>query len=235
MTFRMGSRPIVLFVLAVFFVAGSVFLATGLWELAGALRLRREGQTVDAVVVNKDIRRVSRKGRSKAEHTLRYRFQAAGAVAVGQAVVSADEWERRQVGDRLAVRYLPAAPDVNRVADGKELESPIVSLALGAGLGAVFGALLGGQLLRLRRDRRIRRDGMLADATVLAVEETSFRVNRVRQWRIRYRYLDHLGQVREGDTGGLPPGDVEGWKAGDPAQVRFDRSCPQDSIWIGRA
>jgi hypothetical protein len=133
----------------------------------------------------------------------------------------------------VAVRYLPSAPDVSRVADGAGLESPIASVALGSGVVALFGTLLGRQVLRIRRDRRIWREGMLADATVVAVEETSFRVARVVQGRIRYRYRDHLGQAREGDTGALPPGEVEGWQADDAGKVRFDRARPQDSVWIG--
>ncbi len=234
MSFRGGARRVVLPVFTLFFLVGSLLTISGVRDLAGAMRLRREGQTIDAVIVNKDIRRVNRQGRSRAEHTLRYRFEAAGVAAEGRAVVAADEWERRQPGDRVAVRYLPQAPDVNRLADGKELESPIVSLALGGGIGSLFGALLGRQLFRIRLERRIRREGVPAAATVLAVEETRFRVKRVRQWRIRYRYQDHLGQAREGDTGAVPPADVEGWKAGDPAQVRFDRARPRDSVWIGR-
>jgi hypothetical protein len=233
MTFRVGGRPVLVLLFAVFCVIGLSLTATALGELTEALRLRREGQTVDAVVVNKDIRRVRGSKRTRVEHTLRYRFQVGGTVVGGEAVVDADEWERRQVGDRVAVRYLPSAPDVSRVADGAGLESPIASVALGSGVVALFGTLLGRQVLRIRRDRRIRREGMLADATVVAVEETRFRVARVVQWRIRYRYRDHLGQAREGDTGALPPGDVEGWQADDAGKVRFDRARPQDSVWIG--
>jgi hypothetical protein len=47
--------------------------------------------------------------------------------------------------------------------------------------------------------------------------------------------LEGVGQAREGDTGARPPGGVEGWKAGDPATVRFDRAPPQDSVGVGRA
>lgn len=235
MTFRVGGRHVFLLVFGVFFVAGSALTVIGLRDLAEALRLRREGRTVEAVVVDKDIRRADRKGNPRTEYALRYRFQAEGGPVVeGRAVVGVDEWERVQVGDRLAVRYLPGVAGVHRRSDAKDLESPIVNLALGVGIGSLFGTLLGRQLFRLRRDLRLRRHGVPTEATVLTVEPAGVVVNRVAQWRIRYRYHDHLNKARDGDSGVVPPGDVEGWKAGDTGTVRFDPARPQDSVWIGR-
>lgn len=235
MRLRVGGRHAFLLVFGVFFVAGSVLTVVGLRDLSEALRFRREGRTVDAVVVDRDIRRADRTGNPRTEYVLRYRFQAEGAAAVeGRAVVDVDEWERVQVGDRLPVRYLPGVAGAHRRSDDKDLAAALVPLAIGAGVGSLFGALLARQLLRLRRERRIRRTGVPAEATVLTVEPAGVTVNRVAQWRIRYRYRDHLNTAREGDTGALPPDDVEGWQAGNTGTVRFDRVRPQDSVWIGR-
>jgi uncharacterized protein DUF3592 len=234
--FSVGGRHVFLLVFGVFFVAGSLLTVIGLRELAEARRLRREGRLAEAVVVDKDIRRATRSGNSRTEYSLRYRFEPEGRPPVeGRAVVDVDEWERRQVGDRLTVRYLPGAADVHRRADEKDLEWPLVNLALGVGIGSLFGALLGRQLFRLRRDLRLRRHGVPTEATVLTVEPAGVVVNRVAQWPIRYRYHDHLNKAWDGDSGAVPPDDVEGWKAGDTAKVRFDRERPQDSVWIGRA
>jgi len=236
MTFRVSGRHTFLLVFGVFFMAGSVLAVIGLRDLADALRLRRQGRIVEAVVVEKDIRRATREGNPRTEYALRYRFQTEGGPAVeGRAAVDVNEWERLQVGDRLTVRYLPGVAGAHRRADGKDLESPIVNLALGAGIGALFGTFFGRQLFRLRRELRLRRDGVPTEATVLTVEPAGVVVNRVAQWRIRYRYHDHLNKARDGDSGAVPPGDIEGWKAGDTGTVRFDRARPQDSVWIGRA
>ena len=234
MKLALSTRHLVLVVLAVFFVAGSILTVISLFELAQALRLRREGRTVEAVVVDKELRQVTRKGNRRTEHVLRLRFQPEGGSVEGRAVVDAAEWERRAAGDRLAVRYLPGAPDVHRLADGKELESPLVGLALGLGIGSVFGALLGRRVVGLRREWRLAREGTPAEGVVLAVEPAGLSVNRVAQGRIRYRYQDHLGRTHEGDSGAVPPAEVEGWKAGDAGTVRFDRARPRDSVWMER-
>jgi hypothetical protein len=89
-------------------------------------------------------------------------------------------------------------------------------------------------LRQWRTRRRLLVEGVPAEATVTAVHETRVSVNRVRQWRIRYRYRDHLGQTHEGRSGYLSPHDVEDWREGDRGAVRFDRDRPEVSVWVGR-
>jgi hypothetical protein len=107
-----------------------------------------------------------------------------------------------------------------------------------AGLGGFF-SLAGGAIfpfsLRKRLSRaRLLRSGMSAEATITAVEETSFSINRVPQWIIRYRYNDHRGRTYEDKSPYLSPQDANNWKEGDTGKVKYDRERSNKSLWIGR-
>jgi len=79
------------------------------------------------------------------------------------------------------------------------------SNASGMGFG-VIATLVGGflffqSLRRVRMEQRLRRAGIVTEATVTAVTESNFSVNRVLQWVIRYRYADYRGGSYEGQSG----------------------------------
>jgi hypothetical protein len=99
---------------------------------------------------------------------------------------------------------------------------------------AVGGTLSRKALQRIRIELHLRREGLTAQGEVLAVEETSFRYNRRVQWKIRYRYVDRMGEEHRGSSGYLEPEEAAEWKAGDVGVVRFDPRRPSRSIWIGR-
>jgi hypothetical protein len=131
---------------------------------------------------------------------------------------------------------------------GVALASALVQLAMGSqrgmvevaalmGFAAVFGAI-GGLFLRSglkQRDleRRLRRDGTPADATVTAVAQGKFIVNDAPQWVIRYRFADHRGVLHEGASVELPASDVERWRPGDVGRVLFNRQNPRENLWLG--
>jgi hypothetical protein len=104
-------------------------------------------------------------------------------------------------------------------------------------IGVVF-TLLGGGLAwydgrTVVRSIRVSRHGLPTQGTVLRVEPTSTTINRVRQWRLRYHYRDHVGRGQEGESHLLSPEEASVWHEGDTGAVRFDRERPQESVWMG--
>lgn len=102
-------------------------------------------------------------------------------------------------------------------------------------LTAIGGRLVTTAMGRLRTEERLLREGLSAEAEVVAVEETTVRFNRQRQWVIRYRYTDRMGEGHEGRSGYLDPEEAAAWNPGDHGVVRFDPRRPGVSIWIGKA
>ncbi len=102
-------------------------------------------------------------------------------------------------------------------------------------LTAIGGRLVSTALGRLRTEERLLREGLSAEAEVVAVEETNVRFNRQRQWVIRYRYTDRMGEAHEGRSGYLDPDEAAAWKTGDRGVARFDPRRPAVSIWLGKA
>jgi len=111
------------------------------------------------------------------------------------------------------------------------------SNASGMGFG-VIATLVGGflffqSLRRVRMEQRLRRAGIVTEATVTAVTESNFSVNRVLQWVIRYRYADYRGGSYEGQSGYISAEEAVNWKVGDIGTIRFDHRRPQESVWMG--
>ena len=102
-------------------------------------------------------------------------------------------------------------------------------------LTAIGGRLVTTALGRLRTEERLLREGLSAEAEVVAVEESTVRFNRQRQWVIRYRYTDRMDEAHEGHSGYLDPEEAAAWNPGDRGVVRFDPRRPGVSIWIGKA
>lgn len=44
---------------------------------------------------------------------------------------------------------------------------------------------------------------------------------------------DHIGETRQGSSHPVPPEEAAAWHSGDVGIVRFDRTNPQDSLWLG--
>jgi hypothetical protein len=131
---------------------------------------------------------------------------------------------------------------------GVALASALVQLATGSprgmvevvalvGFAAVFGAI-GGLFLRsgLRQrdlERRLRRGGTPADATVVSIAQGKFVVNDAPQWVIRYRFADHRGVAHEGASVEMPASEIERWRPGDVGRVLFNRQNPSENLWLG--
>ena len=230
------SRSVQLWVGTFLLLIGIVFGIIGFQELRKDQAYRTQGLTVNATVINKSILRAKRGENSRTRYIISYRFTSGQREAVeGSTDVPVEEWERLETGHSFPVTYLPGVPDSSR---GQADEKWIVALVFLC-IGGVF-TLLGGGLaffdLRVGlRAIRVSRHGMATEGTVVHVGPTSTSINRVRQWRIDYRYLDHLGRTHEGASHLLSPKDGADWKEGDKGRVRFDRERTEISVWIGAA
>jgi hypothetical protein len=112
--------------------------------------------------------------------------------------------------------------------------SPWIFGTLGVAMLGIGGWLTRRDWRKLSADRQLLQDGEIVEATVTAVEQTGFSVNRVRQWRIAYRYTDAAGRAHRGRSSYLVPEDASGWQAGDKARIRVDARDPARSVWAGR-
>lgn len=221
---------------------GLLFLLVGLGLLYGGVQqarqeraYRTEGRVVNAVVVGKSILRASREGNLSTRYEIAYRFTTDdGRAAEGVDVVGVEEWERLEPGSPFTVTYLPAAPDVSRAVGAGGMGASVAMMSMGGVLALAGGLVLGAAARRLWTERRLLREGTPAQGTVLAIEPSNVAVNRVRQWRVRYRYADHLARPHEGRSGLLPPEEAHAIRVGDTLDVRFDRARPDQSLLVQR-
>lgn len=223
-----------------FWLAGALFAFVGLGLLYGGIQdaakeraYREQGETIEALVVGKSIQRASRDGNPSTKYQISYRFNAAdGRIAEGTEIVDVETWERLERGNPFRVTYLPTDPQASRAADASGMGSAVAMIALGTVLALVGGGFLTWSAMRSWRERRLVRSGHAARGTIVAIEPSSLAVNRVRQWNVRFRYRDNLGQTREGSSGPLPPEEAHAVDLGDTVEIRFDSERPEQSVWV---
>lgn len=230
---RLSGRTFFLWFGGLFLVVGLGLLYGGIQEARREGAYRAHGEVVDAVVTGKSIQRASRDGHASTRYEVAYRFIAPdGRPVEGVDAVSVEEWESLGPGSRLKVAYLPSAPETSRAARSDRPTSAIPLMVLGGVLAAAGGAVVVRTAAKLLRERRLLRDGMPAQGTIVAIEPSNVSVNRVRQWNVRYRYADHLGRSHEGRSGPIAPEDAQAVTVGSVVDVRFDRAAPDESVWV---
>ena len=102
---------------AFFTAIGLIFVYVGIQDADRERAYQEEGRTVEAVVVDKTIKRASREGNNRTRYEIAYRFAAPDGRAVeGLDQVEVEEWERLAPGSRFKVTYLPGAPETSRAA-----------------------------------------------------------------------------------------------------------------------
>jgi hypothetical protein len=212
---------------------GLPFLIAGIVMAHTERTYQQEGQVIPGVLVSKEIRRAT-KDRSTS-YRVTYRFTTPQEQLVeGYGTASRVTWEALTEEGPVAVRYLPQDPTRNRL----EGESGGFIALIFLGLGCVFAPIGGGLLLkdlrRLRTERCLLQSGMVTEGTVIEVVETNLRVNNRQHWAIRYRYQDHVGKPREGQSGYLDAEEAASWRIGQTGSVRFDRQHPEHSLWLGK-
>jgi hypothetical protein len=224
------------------FLFGGIWLVVGLGLTKGGLdemgkerRYRDEGRMARATVVDKSMQRADRDHPST-RYVVRYRFTTDdGRPVTGSTTVEVHQWETLREGDPITVTYLASAPETQRLADPSAGSGAWVMVAIGLFFAGAGGGIVFWNWRRLAHDRRLRRTGVLVHGTVVKVIPTSLRINRVQQWRIVYRYQDHVGRTHETGSGALPPSAAHTWQPGDTGPVRYDRAQPDDSIWVSAA
>jgi len=239
-----GTNNFWLLFWGVWFTVGALFSCIGLidWIQIGGLdeRFERDARTVQGTVLNKTIiSSTSGFGshrRSSRGYQVTYRFGTPeGQEFEDSAGVYSETWDKLAEGGPIQVTYLPDEPLTNRVEGRTDLGSAVAGVLMGGLLAVVGGVLFFPHLRQFLRISRLRREGTTTEATVLQVERGSMFVNKAQQWRIRYRYRDHLGQTQEGLSGYLSADEAAAWHADDKGTVRFDRLRPQDSMWVGKS
>lgn len=228
----LSGRTFFLLFGAIFLCAGSILLYGGISTATRERAYQEKGEVVEAVVLSKSIRRASREGNTSTRYEVTYRFTTAdGAAANGVAAVTVEEWESLEQGSPFKITYLPGAPGSSRAEGAGGMTDALLMIGLGS-LAALFGGVvLARSATRIWRERRLLREGLPAQGTVLAVAPSSVAVNRVRQWQVQYRYHDHIGRPHEGSSEPLSPDEAHAVAVGDALTVRFDRDRPEESVW----
>jgi hypothetical protein len=103
---------------------------------------------------------------------------------------------------------------------------------LGVALGSLAGFLIQRGVRTVRLEQRLRREGALSTARVIAVVQSGWK-NREPLWVIRYRYQDAAGTAHEGRCVNLSHEEAARWKVGDTSAVRYDPQRPAASVWLG--
>ena len=221
---------------------GGIWLGVGLpFLLIGAYfawdeftldqRLERSGQRVQGMVLVKKW-----DGGSDGKHPsfhVRYRFNsAAGRAMVSEAEISEPAWVALREREPVGVTYLPDSPRTNRV-DGRVVKwlMGAIFCAAGALLTLLGGFVMLKAIAAARLLRRLREEGNSTEAKVIEVAPTGYMLNRVRQWRVLYRYRDYAGIEHDGRSPAMPKETAERWHPGDRVKVYFDPLKPGRSAW----
>lgn len=215
-----------------FAVVGAIVLWT---ESEREARLARDGTSASAVVLAK-----TRRGGANREPTfsIEYRFAGPdGAPIEHTAKVDAARWRSLSEGQAFELRYVRDEPAMHAFAGERRDQRVIGPLFAAVGsFFAVAGALI---LWRTAARRalieRLRIEGMRVEGEVTEVGPVNFRLNRIPQWAIRYRYRDHVGDTHQARTPPMSQEEARQWQPGDRGEVRFDTASPRRHVWLGKA
>ena len=115
----------------------------------------------------------------------------------------------------------------------KAVSDPFLPVAF-ITLGGIATSLGGFVLYGVRKMGHLMKEGIVAEGTIFEIGPSWLTINRVRQWTVRYHYQDHMGKIREGQSGPISPDEASACQVGDKGSVRYDYGHPQHSLWIGK-
>ncbi|HSA61105.1 MAG TPA: DUF3592 domain-containing protein [Nitrospiraceae bacterium] len=222
---------------------GTIFLGVGLMAMYFAMDLWRthqhfeqEAVSVQATILSKSLEKASREGNPRTRYLVTYRFAPTGNPEIDKtSEVSVDEWERLDEGSPLPVRYLPSDPTTTQLDGRGEWWEPLMLGGFGVLFSLIGIVIAWSDLRHVLLVRRLSQQGLPAEGTIRNVWATGTRINRVTQWKLSYEFRDHMGRIQQGESHLLSPDEAATWKPGDKGFVRFDRSRPHESVWIGRS
>jgi hypothetical protein len=170
-------------------LAGVIFSLIGWVVIAEANRLERDGVDTVATVTARDIRtETDRDGNRTTRYYVSYRFTPTSDQTVNaRDSVARTTYDAAQVGQGVAVRYLPDDPGVSRLSSegtgrGGGMIFGLVGLVLLMAGGGLGWWLLRGKLSAIRAARR----GEVREAEVLDHQPTNTSVNGRTQYRFRW-------------------------------------------------
>jgi hypothetical protein len=218
---------------------GCIFAGVGaivLWtESEREARLAQSGASASAVVLAK---KAARSGKSReTTFSIEYRFTGPdGAPIERTAKVDAARWRSLSEGQAFELRYVRDEPAMHAFP-GERRDQRVIGPVFAA-VGSVF-AIAGALILwraaaRRALIERLRVEGMRVEGEVTEVGPTNFRLNRIPQWAIRYRYRDHAGNTHQARTPPMPQEEARQWQPGDRGEVRFDTGSPRRHVWLGK-
>jgi hypothetical protein len=231
-----ARKAVPMWVGTIFVLAGTLASLGSIGEWRAAQRFEREAVTARAAVIGTSLEAASRDGNRSTRYLLTYRFATPSGGEVEQSEeIPVEIWETLAAGDELTVRYLPEDPESARTRSITAAWVPLLVAALTAGF-ALLGALVARPgWRRLLVLVRVQRHGSIAHATVIEVAPAGIVVNRVPQWRLKYKFRDRHGERHEGESDYMRPEEAAEWRVGDQGVVRYDRDRASDSVWCGRA
>ena len=232
---QLAKTSVFLWVGLLFVPIGVVFIGVSVSMALEERAFANRGQTADATVVDKSLKKADFDSNPTTRYMVRYRFTTPDGGNVEQIrEVSVEEWERLAPGSILPIRFLPDRPDDERRADESTWVGVASFLALGLIIAAVGIPLLVSALREIARQRRLWRTGTTVSALVTGVAASSTVINGLRQWEIRYSYTDPAGTKHEGRSNCMPEDEARQWQHGDRGNARIDPNVTGSSIWLGK-
>jgi hypothetical protein len=213
-------------------VVASPMVVAALLQAREEWRFARHGVSTDGLVLTKEIKRSGRGQRSRT-YEATYRLTVPEGAFENRVDVSFDTWSRLQERRTVEVLYLPDRPAQNRLKESKQWTGSAAIGLIGVaffGMGATFFSR---SVWRARLEWRLLQHGAAASGTVVEISDRRLKTNGVRQFRLRYEYVD-VQSRRHSGTHDLPEDEAMLWNVGDAVAVRYDPARPGDSIWVGR-
>jgi hypothetical protein len=140
----------------------------------------------------------------------------------GRDFVGHERWLRLQAGAAVNVRYVPDAVRGARLEDNPQWAVSTVELALGALLAVTAAGLFGALPALVRYKQRLQ-----TMAVVTAVERVEYRSGP--RWRVRFSYLDDLGQPHEASDEFA----IDRWQVGDTGVAVYEVAEPDCAGLLG--
>jgi hypothetical protein len=161
-----------------------------------------------------------------------YTFKTPERLGVSnEATVSGSAYNALTNGGPIDIVYLPENPTKSRARG--EYSMVWVTLPMGVVFTSIGVLCLGFGIPRILSDARMRRHGVLTEATVTEVIHENVTVNNAKQARVGYHFNDERGLRQEGQSPLMPEPDAAQWTAGRKVYVKYDRDRPSKSLWIG--
>lgn len=160
--FAFSGQSFLLLFGAAFMAIGLMMVYAGVQDAIRESAYRQQGKVVQAIVVDKSIKRASREGNTATRYEIAYRFTATDGRAVqGMDAVGVDEWEKLAPGSSFKVTYLLAAPQTSRAEGSGDSVSSYIVIGVGSLFTLIGGAIFLYAAAQLRRERRLRREGLM--------------------------------------------------------------------------